>query len=314
MNLLIKILACLLCFNIVYANNNFAMKLGWEFQEDVIELNIYKNYYKTYIKKECSNKGILCEKRKVKSLKRWQSSKANRIIEKKLNERLKQTSMTQQYLSEVRKKIAEVIIKKSIKNSEYITLIDISRQLFIVMLYEEKNNTISFIGSDLISTGNIEKEKEVKYGQDHYFSTPSGIYENSLGWRSSGKLNADGVTLAYGQQERFVYYYGKYKSERYHTFDAQGNKIYDKAKWKLISGYLNFAMHAYESPQKLGIAKSHGCVRMSNELNLFLDRNRVLHQNRLDTHLLQGKYSKNDFKNKLNKYSGKILVIVDSLI
>lgn len=310
-----KILVTLFIFlQILYANSNFALQLSSQFKEDVIELNIYKKHYKSYIAKECKSNKNTCIKQRVNSLKRWQSSKVKILLEKKLQYRLNQISINEQYWLGVQDKIEETIKQKNINTSEYLTLIDISRQLFIVTLYEKKYNRISFIGADLISTGNIEKEKEIKYGQDHYFRTPSGIYENSLGWRSNGKINEDGITKAYGENGRFVYYFGKHKSKRYNTFDSRGNKVYNKEKWKLISGYLNFAMHAYDSPMQLGVPQSHGCVRMSSELNLFLDKNRILHQNRLESHLLRGKYSRNEFMNSFNVYSGKILVIVDSVI
>lgn len=307
-------LSLIFILNFLFADNNsFISSLRDEFNEDVIETNIYKLHYKTYITKKCKSNEIVCIKNTIRDIKTWQDKKTTKFLKYKIKNRFQNVNLNMEYWKNVNKKLLQVIKEKDVLSSEYITLIDISKQLFIITLYDKKSNRISLIGSDLISSGNMEKEKEVMWGEDHYFETPIGVYENFLGWRSNGKLNEEARIKAYGEKESFVYYFGKQKSLRYNTFDKNGKKIYDKKQWKLISGYLNFAMHAYESSNNLGVPKSHGCIRMSNELNLFLDRNRVLHQNRLDSHLTNGKYNKNNFKNSKNKFSGKILVIVDSV-
>lgn len=78
---------------------------------------------------------------------------------------------------------------------------DLSKQLITVTLYDNDTHEIYLIGSDFVSSGDINKESETKAGEDHFLQTPTGIFENLKGWRSDGKYNEDKSVLAYGQKE-----------------------------------------------------------------------------------------------------------------
>ncbi len=180
------------------------------------------------------------------------------------------------------------IIKNKIKtdhinHDEYFSFIDLKQQTFIVMLYLYDKNKIYHIGSDLISTGNMDMEQKVKYGEDHYFETPVGEYEIKKGWRSDGKFKDYNKTIQpYGSKGCFIYYVGKVVAKRYNTFDSNKTKILDKQKYKIYYDTLNFAIHSYNLNDKIykrGFKSSHGCVRLSDYLNRFLDKHLVLHEN-----------------------------------
>jgi len=98
--------------------------------------------------------------------------------------------------------------------------------------------------------------------------------------RSDGKFKKyDNTTQAYGSKGRFIYYFGKMNAKRYDTFDKNTEKIKDLNTSKIIDDTLNFAIHSHNSNSKLGEKLSHGCVRLSDDLNLFLENNLVLHKN-----------------------------------
>lgn len=165
-----------------------------------------------------------------------------------------------------------------LNHSQFVTVIDLSRQLLVVALWDAQTEQFHFIGSDIISSGNMELEATVDNGDDHYLKTPTGVFKLQSGWRSDGKTLDDNITLPYGQKDRFIYYFGTQKSIRYNTFDRNGTKLNDKKDWQLIEDELEFAIHAHKSSKSLGKPYSHGCIRMSHELNTFLDRHLVLHK------------------------------------
>ena len=62
-------------------------------------------------------------------------------------------------------------------------------------------------------------------------------------------------------------------------FDRKKQKINDPKKWKLLKDKVDFAIHSHNSENsKMGEALSHGCVRMTDQLNYFLDVNSILHK------------------------------------
>lgn len=205
------------------------------------------------------------------------------------------------------------IVQKNINISQFISLIDLSRQLYILFLYDNKNQNLHFIGMDLVSTGNIDREAEVLFGEDHYLKTPTGIYQSSTGWRSDGRYNSDGKTKGYGDEGSFVFYFGKQKSIRYNTFDQNGTKIKDKENWKLISDDMQLAMHAHSSTHLLGLPYSHGCIRTTHKLNEFLDNNMVLHKNKLLDNKWVYEHTYPPKKPNFYNYSGKYLIIIDKI-
>ena len=120
--------------------------------------------------------------------------------------------------------------------------------------------------------------------------------------------------MPYGKKGRFVFYFGKQKSVRYNTFDVNGTKIIDPSKWKVISDELKFAIHAHKSTTSLGKAHSHGCIRMSNELNVFLDNNLVFFK-----HLYNEKkewiyrYKQPPKEPKNHELAGEYLLIIEEI-
>lgn len=72
-------------------------------------------------------------------------------------------------------------------------------------------------------------------------------------------------------------------------------------------------MHSHESSKPMGIPNSHGCIRITHELNLFLDENLVLHKNNLNkSHLLPQDISPEQMPLKI-KYAGKYLIVVNKI-
>ena len=165
--------------------------------------------------------------------------------------------------------------KDKFTTSQFLSFVDLSNQVFILVLYDASVDDFFVIGFDFISSGDMKREVEVKSGDDHYFKTPAGLFSIKSGWRSKGEMLDDNVTLPYGKKGSYVFYFGEQKSIRYNTFDINGTKIKDKKKHKLIRDKLKFAIHTHKSSLEFGVPRSHGCIRMSEELNSFLDNNLV---------------------------------------
>lgn len=202
---------------------------------------------------------------------------------------------------------------KYLSSSQFLTLIDLSKQVLIVVLWDNEAKDFYPIGFDFISSGNINREKEVTNGDDHYFKTPSGFFNIKSGWRSDGDIYKDNITMPYGKKDSFVFYFGEQKSIRYNTFNENNTKIKDPKKWKLITGKLQLAMHAHTSSAPLGTPQSHGCIRMSNDLNIYLDNNLVFFK-----HLYDGKkwihpYKKPPEEPKNHELAGEFMLILDSV-
>jgi hypothetical protein len=120
-------------------------------------------------------------------------------------------------------------------------------------------------------------------------------------------------TLGYGYKDRFVFYFGKQKSIRFNIFDQNGTKIDDVDQWKKIIDELDFALHSHKSTKGFGQPHSHGCVRMSDELNRFLDNNMVLHKSMLENSEWKSHYTKPP-KNPTNQsLAGQYLIIFDKI-
>ena len=216
------------------------------------------------------------------------------------------------YWEKVQQKLSQKI--SLLKTSQFLTLIDLSRQLMLVIFWDSQKEKFYLIGSDVISSGNMEKEALVLKGEDHYLKTPTGVFKVRSGWRSDGTVLSNKITLPYGQDGRFVYYFGKQKSVRYNTFDKNGSKITDRTKWQLIEDELEFAIHAHKSPLPLGTPISHGCIRMSHELNIFLDNHLVLHKNSFDANQTWSVLYNKEPNYDLNvSFAGEYIIIYDSI-
>ena len=204
--------------------------------------------------------------------------------------------------------------RDSFSSSQFIVLVDLSKQVLIVVLWDNKEKTFHPIGFDFVSTGNMSREAETTNGDSHYLKTPAGLFGIKSGWRSDGELLDDNVTMPYGKKDTFVFYFGEQKSIRYNTFDVNGKKITDPNKWQIISDKLKFAIHAHKSTTSLGKPHSHGCIRMSNELNLFLDNNLVFFK-----HLYNEKkewthpYKKPPKEPKNHELAGEYMLVIDGL-
>ena len=235
-------------------------------------------------------------------------------IKEAIKQRKKQSILSSYDIKRYETIIIENIGKNNLQDNEYFSIVNIKKQIYSILLYLKDEDKFYLIGSDLISSGNKNREVEVKYGEDHYFDTPTGVFEVKKGWRSSGKFkNNKKLIQSYGKKDRFIYYFGKIRQKRYNPF-IKGKKIKYKKNYNLIDDTLNFAIHSYtnkSNPYKLGQRASHGCVRMSDELNIFLDNNLVLHKNFFKNNKWYLKKSKKPENIKNLNIKGSYLFIVD---
>lgn len=240
--------------------------------------------------------------------------KTKREINTEIIKRKQQTILNKNEILRYQEIIFKKIKKNNIYSTEYFSIVNLEKQIYTILLYDNKKDKLYLIGSDLISSGNMNKESEVKYGEDHYFDTPVGVFEVKKGWRSNGKYKSiNKVIQSYGSKDRFIYYFGNKTQKRYNSFKRR-KKVNNIKNYKIIDDTLNFAMHSYRNKKenyKLGTKASHGCIRMSDELNTFLDNNLVLHKNFFYDNKWKLKYSKkpNNIKNK--ELKGAFLFIIE---
>jgi len=221
------------------------------------------------------------------------------------------TKINSKYIKRLEIKVKYMLLEKKINENEFISVVDLKKQLFILLL--KNKNKLTIIGVDLISSGEMNKEVEVILGEDHYFKTPAGVYSIKLGWRSDGTFKKDNVTLRYGLKDRFIYYIGMVDTIRYNTFTKDKTKLYKKEQWQLLSDKVNLAMHSYTESSILGVKDSHGCIRISNELNAFLDKNNVLYKNFYKQNNWKLKHSKKPKISKNKNLAGEYLIIFDKI-
>lgn len=233
------------------------------------------------------------------------------LVDEALKQRAKKFRIYNNYWKKAKKKLEKHT--QHLSSSQFLTLIDLSKQVLIVVLWDKEARDFYPIGFDFISSGNIKREKEVTNGDDHYLKTPTGFFNIKSGWRSEGEIYKDNLTMPYGKKDSFVFYFGEQKSIRYNTFDANNTKIKDPKKWTVINDKLKFAMHAHISSIPLGTPQSHGCIRMSNDMNSYLDNNLVFFK-----HLYKGKkwihpYKKPPTNPKNHELAGEFMLILDSV-
>ena len=150
--------------------------------------------------------------------------------------------------------------------SQYFVYVDRnpSAQFVTVGFYDQVENRIEFLGTDLVSSGNVEK------GGD-YFETPTGVFENlveNFSYRAMGTPNQDGWR-GLGAKDSRVWDFGDQKSVKKYK---EGNTI----------SQMRLLMHSTDpdkGEQRLGRIDSKGCVRISQGLNRFLDAYAILDQN-----------------------------------
>ncbi len=287
-----------------------ALNLKKDFYQKVVKTNIYKKRFNKYLQKKCPNDDDICIQKQIEILGNWNTTKNDNSLKYLIKKSHENRIVSIAYWEKIKIKLKE---KVNLNLSQFVSIIDLSRQLWILSIWDNEENKFYFIGSDLISSGDISREANVLFGNDHYFDSPSGLFKVKSGWRSKGKKNKDNITLPYGQKNRYIYYFGKKQSKRFNTFNRSGNKMANKNDWKLITGELEFAVHAHQSNKQLGIKASHGCIRMSNELNLFLDNNFVLHKNAIENNVWSQKYVEPPKSPKNLTFAGEFLIIFDKI-
>ncbi len=311
MNKLTIYFVCIFTTNLFSISNQNIITIKSEFHKKVVETLTYKKRYKTYLKNHCPTEEIQCYNNKIPILKNWNNTKRDTYIHLKLKSYQNNNKLIKKSWKKISKKLIALNLK--LDKSQFISTIDLSKQLYILVLWNNVNKSFHFIGTDFISTGDISCEVNVKSGEDHYFETPTGIFKVKSGWRSVGKKLKDNYTMPYGKKDRYVYYFGKQKGMRYNSFDENKKKIAKKADYDLISDHLEFAMHAHKSYNVLGSKASHGCIRLSNELNLFLDNNYVLHKNVYIDNKWQQKYIIPPQSSSNSHLSGEYLIVFDKI-
>ena len=308
---MIKIVLFLALSSRVFAFSSELRLLQEHYYKEVTVNSVYKDRFEHFLSKNCDDNDHRCEKALLRKLKNdfklFKDEKLTNIYE----QRLAQTLISESYWGRVEKYLKKQ--KYSFERSQFITFVDLSKQWLLVLLWYQPHQSFYLLGNDLISSGDMEREANVTNGEDHYLKTPVGLFQIQSGWRSKGKTLDESGTMPYGQKDRFVFFFGKQQSIRYNTFDANGSKISDKESWPLITDELSFAIHAHKSSTYLGKPFSHGCIRMSNDLNLFLDNNLVLHDKVLDDTTWIST-SANPPKNPKNYHlAGSYLIVVDGL-
>ncbi len=293
--------------------SNLQLKiLNDSFYEKVVKTNIYKKRFDKYLNKNCPDSSSQCYKTYIDAISKWETTKQDEYLQYSMNKSYNKRFISDEYWQKVKLELSSKITKE-LDKSQFISLIDLSKQLFILVVWDNIQSDFKLIGSDVVSTGDMLREKNISLGDDHYFDSPIGFFKVKSGWRSSGKILDDNITLPYGKKDRFVFYFGKQNSVRYNTFDQNGKKMMAKDDWKLITDSFEFAMHAHKSIYQLGKKASHGCIRMSDDLNLFIDNNFVLHENILNDGEWLHPYAKAPIEPRFEKLAGKYLIIFDRI-
>lgn len=231
--------------------------------------------------------------------KQWNKSpKLQQILEER---RQRLASLGTAYYEFVRKDAMHQMAKsgRDFTESQYFVYVDRNpnAQFITVGFYDAERKQIEFLGTDLISSGNIEK------GGD-YFETPTGIFENlvdNFSYRALGTPNQDGWR-GLGAKDSRVWDFG----------DQKGFKKYKNGN---TVSQMRLLMHSTDPDKgepRLGRIDSKGCVRISHGLNGFLDTYAILDRNyeqwvktKPDSWLLRK-------DRKPVSYPGKYLIIGDS--
>ncbi|WP_331775927.1 L,D-transpeptidase [Sulfurospirillum sp. 1612] len=146
-----------------------------------------------------------------------------------------------------------------LKNREYLFIVDKKTQRAYIFTFQKSLDTIEFIGSDKISTGNPRYNSR----NNRYFETPIGIINRAKyrrgDWRAVSK-NA----FKYGEKSDRVYYLGTYTIP-----------IAYQSKFKRE---VHLAIHSTTpiDAMLLGHKVSKGCIRISRHLNKILNKSALL--------------------------------------
>lgn len=170
------------------------------------------------------------------------------------------------------------------------------KQIAFVGIFESSRYKIHKIGVDKISTGNNKRAG--------YWLTPIGIYANSLefvGWRAEGTKNSKGW-MGLGRKGSRIWDFGWQVTEK------KPNSKLDERKIRLLL----HSTDPFDGEKKLGSAASQGCIRISSQLNNFLDHYGII----------DSEYEKNRNKKRISwllkkdrqvsPLAGKYVIVEDS--
>jgi len=272
---------------------------------------LYEARYGEAITQVCKGRSRHCRDIQLDFIMREIPLYADTWIRDEYNRYTQGLTFTPSYWKRALKKLRPY--RRYFHSNQFLLLADLRRHVMMVLFWDDAHQKFEYIGMERISAGAIERERETKPLEDHYLKTPTGIFRLKSAWRSTGEVLDDGVTMPYGQKNRFVYYFGKQKSIRYNTFDREGNKIRDSKKWNIIGDYLQFAIHAHQSATPLGRAASHGCIRITDGFNRYIEREWVL----FAPLFAQGKWIQRHATppppNDHPEWAGKYLIVVDAI-
>jgi hypothetical protein len=147
--------------------------------------------------------------------------------------------------------------------SQYFVYVDRNpgRQLVFLGVYDAATGIIELLGGDLASTGLLRRGKDS-------FLTPTGAFEHlpeNFGYRAQGTKNENGWRGLGGKGSR-VWDFGYQQSPR-------------EFRQGVYESQMRLLMHATDPDQgepRLGGMDSKGCVRVSANMNRFLDRRSIL--------------------------------------
>ena len=300
-----KALFSLILLSTFVQANAYNIKLiQGDFYNKVVLEPLYNKYYKKSLEKACKNKGKDCYAIRLSNFMQ------KKYVKYALKKRTAKFTLDDKYLTQAQFHMRAN--KWRFTSTQFITLVDLSKQVFAILLWDNETKTLLPIGFDFIASGAMEREKEVKKGEDHFLKTPTGFFPIVSGWRSVGKIYADKYTMPYGKEDRFVFFFGLQKSVRYNSF-KNGKKIKKKKDYKLITDSLNFAIHTHISRKSLGIPASHGCIRMSHELNVFLDNNLVFFKHLYRNGGWIHPYKKPPLSPRNYELAGEYMFIIDKI-
>jgi len=307
-----KIIICILIvINILNATNDISIKdLQNQFNEEVHTLNIFKTRYGKYLRKHCAD-DLICYKKTIQKLQTWKMVQNDKKLKNLFAKQLFLYHCDINYFQKLQKKLQQTSI--ILNRTQFISVVDLNLQLFTLLLWDNDSKQYYWIGKDYISSGNIRREFENKKGDDHYFKTPNGVFKLQSGWRSEGKHNSTNKVFGYGYKNRYIFYFGEQQSIRYNVFDKNGTKYNNVDDIKLITGTLDFALHAHKSSKPMGEPNSHGCIRTTDELDRFLDNYYVLHYKYIKNGSWSNKYATKPLDNKYKNIAGEYLVVFNKL-
>jgi hypothetical protein len=177
-------------------------------------------------------------------------------------------------------------------SSQFFLLVDRNHEVqkVFVAFYDAAEGKVTLIGAEKTSTGNPARRG--------YFETPTGIFENkpaNMSYRALGTKNSKG----------------------WRGLGAKGSRVWDLGWQRTIKGRgepmdIRLLVHATDpefGEPRLGHVDSKGCVRITAQLNRFLDRYGVLDQEYEGN--VKAKYVLLPHRSPI-PFAGKFVVVVES--